>query len=131
MSAQSKSESQKSKIPGRHRPTVDTVTTIASDGSHRVLHPADVHGRYTTARRWSGWALIAFYLVLPWIPVGGHPAVFIDIAEGRFHFFGYTLAAQDTWLLFFGVSVIVQNLAALPQQWLISNERAKAAKAKK
>jgi polyferredoxin len=48
--------------------------------------------------------LIAFYLVLPWIPVNGSPAVFLDIAEGRFHFFGYTLAAQDAWLLFFGVT---------------------------
>ncbi len=61
-------------------------------------------GRFTGARRWSGWALIAFYLVLPWINVNGHPAVFLDIAERRFHFFGYTLAAQDTWLLFFGVT---------------------------
>ena len=86
------------------RPVVDSVTTIASDGSRRDLHPADVHGRFTTARRWSGWALIAFYLVLPWIPINGHPAVFLDIAERRFHFFGYTLAAQDAWLLFFGVT---------------------------
>jgi len=88
----------------RLTPTVDSVTSIASDGSRRDLHPADVHGRFTTARRWSGWGLIAFYLVLPWIPLNGHPAVFIDIAERRFHFFGYTLAAQDTWLLFFGVT---------------------------
>lgn len=87
-----------------HRPVVDSVTTIASDGSRRDLHPADVHGRFTTARRWSGWGLIAFYLVLPWIPVHGHPAVFLDIAERRFHFFGCTLAAQDAWLLFFGVT---------------------------
>ena len=41
------------------RPVVDSVTTIASDGSRRDLHPADVHGRFTFARRWSGWALIA------------------------------------------------------------------------
>jgi cytochrome c oxidase accessory protein FixG len=86
------------------RPTVDSVTTIASDGSRRDLHPADVHGRFTAARRWSGWGLIVFYLVLPWIPINGHPAVFLDIAERRFHFFGYTLAAQDAWLLFFGVT---------------------------
>jgi cytochrome c oxidase accessory protein FixG len=105
MSAQIKTDSPKPKIPkSRIAPSVDSVTTIANDGSRRDLHPADVHGRFTAARRWSGWALIAFYLVLPWIPVNGHPAVFIDIAEGRFHFFGYTLAAQDTWLLFFGVT---------------------------
>jgi len=80
------------------------VPPIPRDVSPRALHPADVHGRFTSARRWSGWALIAFYLVLPWIPINGHPAVFLDIAERRFHFFGYTLAAQDAWLLFFGVT---------------------------
>lgn len=87
-----------------HRPVVDSVMTINADGSHRELHPADVHGRFTTARRFSGYALIAIYLLLPWIPVRGYPAVFLDVAQRRFHFFGFTLAAQDMWLLFFGVS---------------------------
>jgi cytochrome c oxidase accessory protein FixG len=87
-----------------HRPVVDSVTTINADGSHRSLQPADVHGRFTSARRFSGYALIAVYLLLPWIPVRGYPAVFLDIAERRFHFFGFTLVAQDVWLLFFGVS---------------------------
>ena len=88
----------------RHAPTVDSVTTINADGSRFILHPADVHGPFTRWRRYSGLALIAFYLLLPWIPVGGYPAVFLDLAERRFHFFGLTLAAQDVWLLFFGVS---------------------------
>ncbi len=104
MSAAPPRHSHSTPPPNRLTPSVDTVTTIARDGSRRDIYPADVSGRFTRARRWSGWALIAFYLVLPWIPVNGHPAVFIDIAGSRFHFFGFTLAAQDTWLLFFGVS---------------------------
>jgi len=86
------------------RPNRDSVTTIRADGSRFFLHPADVRGRFTFLRRWSGWFLIAIYLALPWIPVGGHPAVFLDIADRRFHLFGQTLAFQDTWLLFFGIS---------------------------
>lgn len=86
------------------RPSRDFVTTIREDGSRLFLHPADARGRFTTARRWSGWLLIAIYLLLPWIPVGGHPAVFLDIAGRRFHLFGYTLAFQDTWLMFFGIT---------------------------
>jgi cytochrome c oxidase accessory protein FixG len=89
---------------GRYVPTVDTVTTIREDGSRRDIHPADVHGRFTSWRRLAAWVLIAVYLLLPWIPVNGAPAVFLDVAERRFHFFGFTLAAQDVWLLFFGVS---------------------------
>ena len=88
----------------RLAPTRDSVTTIRADGSRPFLYPADAHGRFTTARRLSAYLLIAIYLLLPWVPVGGHPAVFLDVASRRFHFFGYTLAAQDAWLLFFGVS---------------------------
>ena len=68
------------------------------------LHPSDARGWFTRARRWSGWFLVAIYLALPWIPVGGHPAVFLDIAGRRFHLFGLTLAFQDTWLMFFGIT---------------------------
>jgi cytochrome c oxidase accessory protein FixG len=87
-----------------HRPVRDSVTTINDDGSRYFLYPADVRGRFTALRRFSAYALIAVYLLLPWIPVNGYPAVFLDVAARRFHFFGLTLAAQDAWLLFFGVS---------------------------
>ncbi|MBW8782639.1 MAG: cytochrome c oxidase accessory protein CcoG [Verrucomicrobia bacterium] len=90
--------------PTFRRPERDSVTTIQADGSRFFLHPSDVRGVFTRARRWSGWLLIALYLVLPWIPVGGYPAVLLDVAARRFHFFGLTLAIQDTWLLFFGIT---------------------------
>ena len=82
-------------------PNLDNVTTIRADGSRLFLHPADTRGRFTTARKLSALALIGLYLSLPWIKVGGYPAVFLDVAERRFHFFGWILAAQDIWLLFF------------------------------
>ena len=86
------------------RPNRDSVTTIRDDGSRFFLHPADARGFWTRARRGSAWLLVAIYLLLPWIPVGGHPAVFLDIADRRFHLFGLTLAFQDVWLLFFAIT---------------------------
>jgi len=82
-------------------PNRDSVTTIRADGSRLFLHPANTRGRFTTARKLSAFGLIGLYLVLPWIRVGGYPAVFLDVATRRFHFFGWILAAQDIWLLFF------------------------------
>ncbi|HMD61649.1 MAG TPA: cytochrome c oxidase accessory protein CcoG [Opitutaceae bacterium] len=86
------------------KPSRDTVTTIREDGSRRFLFPADAAGRYRSARRASALVLIAVYLSLPWIKVGGYPSVFLDVARRRFHLFGLTLAAQDLWLLFFLIS---------------------------
>ena len=92
------------KLASTPTPSRDSVTTIRADGSRPFLYPADTHGRFTRARRWSALGLIAFYLSLPWIQIGGYPAAFFDIAGGRFHLFGLTLAFQDLWLLFFVIT---------------------------
>jgi cytochrome c oxidase accessory protein FixG len=85
-------------------PSRESVTTIRSDGSRPFLFPADPHGRFNRARRASALVLMALYFSLPWIKINGYPAVFLDIAERRFHLFGVTLAAQDMWLLFFVIT---------------------------
>ena len=91
-------------VVARHVPNLDSVTTINDDGSHYFLHPADAPGRFNLWRRLSAYALIVIYFVLPWVPVNGYPAVFLDVARRRFHLFGWTIAAQDMWLLFFLVT---------------------------
>ncbi|MFT3782103.1 MAG: cytochrome c oxidase accessory protein CcoG [Nibricoccus sp.] len=82
-------------------PNLDTVTTIRADGSRLFLHPADSRGRFTKARIFAALGLIFIYVALPWVQIDGYPALFLDVAERRFHFFGWVLAAQDMWLLFF------------------------------
>ncbi len=86
------------------RPNLNSVTTINADGSHHILHPADVKGRFTLARRVVAGLLMVVYATLPWIPVNGAPAVFLDVEMRRFHAFGLTLVAQDLWVLFFAIS---------------------------
>ena len=86
------------------RPNLISVTTINPDGSHYVLHPADVKGKFTTTRRIVGILLIAVYVLLPWIPINDAPALFLDVENRRFHIFGLTLLAQDLWVFFFLLS---------------------------
>jgi cytochrome c oxidase accessory protein FixG len=88
----------------RKSPNLDTVTTINDDGSHYVLHPADVRGRFTVLRRIVAAVMLFVYVALPWITINGNPAVFLDVANRRFHLFGLTLAPQDLWVLFFLIS---------------------------
>jgi len=85
-------------------PNLVSVTTINDDGSRYFLHPADVTGRWVLARRLLGAVLIAIYILLPWIPINGNPAVFLDVEQRKFHLFGLTLVAQDLWVLFFAIS---------------------------
>jgi len=90
--------------PASKKPNLVSVTTINEDGSRFMLHPADVRGRFTRGRRFFGLALILVYVALPWIPIGGYPALFLDVVERRFHVFGLTFVTQDLWLGFFLVS---------------------------
>ena len=85
-------------------PIRESVTTINQDGSRFFLHPADVRGPYTLWRRVVGLLLIIFFVVLPCIPIQGHPALFLDIAHRRFHILGLTFAAQDFWMTYFVIT---------------------------
>lgn len=97
-------------------PDLERLHILDEAGGRRYVYPADVHGRYTRLRPWLFLVLIAVYVSLPWISVGGHPAILIDIAARRFFLFGRTFNAQDMYLLFFlltGVGFFLIVLAAL------------------
>lgn len=73
--------------------------SLRSDGSRNFIHPADVSGRFTNLKRVVFAVLIVVYLSLPFIEIGGHPAVFLDAAERRYYLFGAAFNAQDFWLV--------------------------------
>lgn len=81
-----------------------SLGSIREDGSKKILHPADVSGKFTWWRRVVASVLLVVYITLPWVRVGGFPAVFLDAVNRRFHFFGLTLATQDLWVFFFLVT---------------------------
>lgn len=83
-------------------PVLDPASAaLPPDGRRHAIQPADVRGRFQLARRGTFAALITLWAALPWIRIGGHPCVFIDIGARHFFLFGMTFNAQDTWLLFF------------------------------
>jgi len=87
-----------------------SLGSINADGSRRYIHPADVRGRFTRVRRWVALLLLLIYVALPWIPINGYPAVFLDVASRRFHFLGLTIATQDLWVGFFFITGLAFSL---------------------
>jgi cytochrome c oxidase accessory protein FixG len=72
---------------------------MKQDGSRLMIHPADVRGKWTRRRQWVFAVLILFYLLAPFIPVGGHPMIQLDIERRSFYLFGSTFNAQDFWMV--------------------------------
>jgi cytochrome c oxidase accessory protein FixG len=90
---------------------------LLPDGSRRVIVPADVTGPYTRRRNVLFLLLVLIYVALPWIQIGGHPAVFLDLSHRAFFLFGATFNAQDTWLSFFLLSGVGFALIVVTALW--------------
>ena len=75
------------------------LPTLQGDGKRRWLNPALAKGKYWQRRRFLAYALIAFFVTLPHLRIGGKPIVLIDIVAREFTFFGHTFYPTDTDLL--------------------------------
>lgn len=76
-------------------------------GNRTWVYPQSVQGRFQRYHRLSGWALLAGLVVVPWIPVAGHPAVHVDLPGRRLVVLGQVFTAVDSFNL-----VLVALLAA-------------------
>ena len=83
------------------RPDLETVYTINPDGSRNFLHPADVRGRWQVRKNLVWAVLMLIYLGVPFVTVGGKPAVLFDIPGRSAHLFGTVFTNQDFHLVFF------------------------------
>ncbi|QQR88618.1 MAG: cytochrome c oxidase accessory protein CcoG [Myxococcales bacterium] len=97
--------------------TEQTTSSIRQDGQRNFVHPADVKGRFTSLRALLFVVLIAIYVALPFIKIGGHPAMFLDLQHRSFYLFGSTFNAQDFWLVFFLVTGLAYVLFVLTSMW--------------
>ena len=90
--------------PVVRRPDIDTIFSVNPDGSRNAIQPADVHGRFQRRKHALWYLLIAVYLLVPWLEIGGHPVLLIDIPARHFYLLGATYNAQDFWFAFFFVT---------------------------
>lgn len=81
------------------QPEERVLSTLESDGSRRWLNPKLARGKHWARRRWVAYGLIVFYTALPFIEIGGRPAVLIDLWKREFSLFGLTFLPTDTVLL--------------------------------
>lgn len=89
-------------------PEEDLLYSLSADGTRKYIHPTVRKGRYWKIRRSIAYALFALFFSLPLIPIGGHPAIQIDLAARRVHLFGAIFHPTDNLLLVaFGLGIVV------------------------
>lgn len=91
----------------------EVLSTMSKDGKRRWLYPVPSEGVFKRWRMILGYALILLFAILPLIPVGGKPAILLDIARREFSFFGLTLYPTDSFvLLLFMVGILLTVILA-------------------
>jgi len=80
-------------------PPEDIMATLNADGSRRWLYPTLSKGTFYYWRMAVAWVLVAIFVALPIVEIGGKPAVFLDLLHREFTFFGMTFYPTDTLLL--------------------------------
>lgn len=90
------------RAPGRVLPTLD------EDGTRIRIRPRPSHGRYWKARGVLAWALIALFLILPFVEIGGRPALLIDLARRELALFGTVFRPSDgAVLMLLGITIVL------------------------
>ncbi|HLP14860.1 MAG TPA: cytochrome c oxidase accessory protein CcoG [Bacteroidota bacterium] len=99
--------------PGQHQDATnapqggsfrDSVAIIGGDGRRNWVYPKKPSGRFTTARTMLSVVLLAILFVTPFVRVGGHPFMLLNIVDRKFILFGAAFGPHDFYLL--GLSMI-------------------------
>jgi cytochrome c oxidase accessory protein FixG len=80
-------------------PPERVLPTLNQDGTRRWIRPRLFQGRFYRARLLTAWGLIALFVALPFVRLGGKPAVLLDVQHRKFVLFGTTFLPTDGVLL--------------------------------
>ena len=100
----------------RHLPD-ERPATMDEKGKRVFIFPAQVSGLWRSLRTVTEIFLVIFFLVLPWIKIGGHQALLLNIGERKFSIFGLTFWAHDAPLIFFILAFLTIGLAFVTAVW--------------
>ncbi|MEM7007643.1 MAG: cytochrome c oxidase accessory protein CcoG [Thermodesulfobacteriota bacterium] len=95
----------------------DRPASMDESGRRVFIFPASVSGFWRRIRTIVQILLIIFFLVLPWIKIGGHQAILLNIGDRQFSIFGLTFWAHDAPLIFFILAFLTIGLAFITTVW--------------
>ncbi|HMP83652.1 MAG TPA: cytochrome c oxidase accessory protein CcoG [Verrucomicrobiota bacterium] len=99
----------------------DHLATADQQGRRMWIYPRKPRGRFTNARTWLSWLLLAVMFIGPFVRINGNPLLLINIVERKFVILGQIFWPQDmiisavTVLVFF-VGIVVFT-AAFGRLW--------------
>lgn len=95
----------------------DRVATHDPDGKRLWIYTADVKGFFRKYRTLSQLLLITIFLIGPWIKIGGHQLILLDVVHRKFAFFGVTFWAHDVPILLLVILIFLFTIGFVTTIW--------------
>ncbi|TMQ13155.1 MAG: cytochrome c oxidase accessory protein CcoG [Deltaproteobacteria bacterium] len=84
------------------------LSTLNEDGTRNWIRPKLARGRFLRRRRIVAWALIALFVALPLVRIGGRPALLIDLVTRELSAFGAVFRPSNGFLLLLlGLTIVL------------------------
>lgn len=83
------------------------LPTLNEDGSRNWIRPKPSPGPWWRRRRVAAYALMALFIAIPHLRIGGKPAILLDVPRREFTILGTTFLPTDTLLLMLLLASIV------------------------
>jgi cytochrome c oxidase accessory protein FixG len=84
------------------------LSTLELDGSRHWIDPKLSKGRFLQRRRIVGYTLIALFVALPFVKIGGRPALLLDLVTRELSLFGMVFRPSNGFLIMLlGLTVVV------------------------
>lgn len=77
----------------------DRPINMDERGNRKWVYAKKPKGKWYTRRTIFSWFVLLFFIGAPFIRIGGHPFILLDIASRKFIIFGAIFWAQDTFIL--------------------------------
>ncbi len=88
----------------------DRMSNIAEDGKRIWIYPKKPNGKFYKARSIVSYFLIAFLFITPFIKVGGHQFILLNILERKFILFGIPFGPHDFHLFVIAMIAIIISI---------------------
>ena len=81
----------------------DSLSTINEQGDREWLYPKKMKGKLYNLRHLLAYIFLAWFIILPFIQINGHPFFLLDVIHRRFIIFGLVFWPQDFFLFGLGM----------------------------
>jgi len=95
----------------------DQIATVDDKGKRVWIYPKKPKGRFTNARTYVSWVLLALLFGIPFIKVNGEPLMLFNVLERKFILFGIKFMPQDFHLFVLAMLTLVIFIVLFTVVW--------------